>query len=95
MPLAVMREARLCWPHMETLARHANVTVLSDLQVGVCSLDTGILGASFNVAINLGQLTDREYQERIQKEVDMIVKESEEKRHALLTTLTTRLQHKI
>lgn len=83
-------------------------------QVGVCSLDTGILGASFNVAINLGQLTDREYQERvikcvvvsiclkhscttiqIQKEVDMIVKESEEKRHALLTTLTTRLQHKI
>lgn len=32
-PLAVMREARLCWPHMETLARHANVTVLSDLQV--------------------------------------------------------------
>ena len=32
-PLAVMREARQCWPHMETLAKHANVTVLSDLQV--------------------------------------------------------------
>lgn len=32
-PLAVMREAKQCWPHMETLAKHANVTVLSDLQV--------------------------------------------------------------
>lgn len=91
-PLTVMRSARECWSHMEILAKHANVTVLSDLQVGVCSLDTGIQGASFNVAINLGQLNDAEYREEVQKEVDVIVKESDEKRHTLLAILKTRLK---
>ena len=31
----------------------------------MCSLDTGIQGASFNVAINLGQLSDSEYRQQV------------------------------
>lgn len=50
-------------------------------QVGVCSLDTGIQGASFNVAINLGQLTDSEYQEQVMTHVSLYTK------HAHMTAL--------
>ena len=76
----------------------------------MCSLDTGIQGASFNVAINLGQLSDNEYRQQVgtcthvgtcsliltmqqtQSEVALIVKESEEKRCAILATLKARLK---
>ena len=33
-PLGLLNLARGCWPHMETLAHHGNITAISDLQVG-------------------------------------------------------------
>ena len=32
-PLAVMRLANGCWPHLATLAQHGNITTISDIQV--------------------------------------------------------------
>lgn len=37
-PLTMMRIARQCWPHFETMAEHGNIATVSDLQVRVRKL---------------------------------------------------------
>jgi glutamate formiminotransferase/formiminotetrahydrofolate cyclodeaminase len=57
-PLEVIRLADRCWEAMVELARHGNLASRSDLEVGAKALETGIWGASRNVAINLSGIED-------------------------------------
>ncbi len=60
-PLEMMRVADGCWSAMVELAEHGNPASRSDLEVGARALETGIWGASRNVAINLPEIEDEAF----------------------------------
>ena len=60
------------------------------IQVGAQSLNTGIKGAYYNVCINLKQIKDEVYSAEISKQVESIVKESEDKCCKVMDTLASR-----
>ena len=60
-PLEVMRIADRAWDAMVEMAAHGNPASRSDLEVGAKALETGIWGASRNVAINLPGIEDEAY----------------------------------
>jgi glutamate formiminotransferase/formiminotetrahydrofolate cyclodeaminase len=62
-PLEVMRIADRCWEAMAEMAAHGNPASRSDLEVGAKALETGIWGASRNVAINLPGIEDDEFRQ--------------------------------
>ncbi|MGB9697261.1 MAG: glutamate formimidoyltransferase [Ignavibacteria bacterium] len=64
-PLKVMRIANSCWRWMIHLAKYGNISSASDLEVGAKSLETGIWGAYKNVKINLPQIKDSEFKNRV------------------------------
>ena len=60
------------------------------IQVGAQSLNTGIKGAYYNVCINLKQIKDEVYFAEISKQVESIVKESEDNCCKVMDTLASR-----
>ncbi|XP_064383158.1 formimidoyltransferase-cyclodeaminase-like isoform X2 [Halichondria panicea] len=89
-PLNVMKIAYGCWDYMITIATHGNETALSDIQVGGCSLHTGLKGAYYNVCINLKQVTDEDYVRTVREEVERMSQSSEDKLTLLLDTVKQR-----
>lgn len=69
------------------------VTCVLLLQVGGCSLHTGLRGAYFNVCINLEQVSDQAYTDTVREEVERISQSSQDKCQLLLDTITQRKQH--
>ncbi|MGA2669665.1 MAG: glutamate formimidoyltransferase [Ignavibacteria bacterium] len=72
-PLTVMRIADSCWQWMAELAKYGNLNSSSDLAVGAKNLETGIWGAFKNVEINLPQIEDAGYKEKILNEAKELV----------------------
>jgi glutamate formiminotransferase / formiminotetrahydrofolate cyclodeaminase len=72
-PLNVMRTADSCWSSMAELAKVGNINSASDLAVGAKSLETGIWGAFKNVEINLPQIEDKKYKDKVLKEGNEIL----------------------
>jgi len=63
-----MKIADVCWEWMIELAKVGNMNSKSDLQVGARCLEVGIWGCWKNVEINMKDITDAEYVERVSKE---------------------------
>jgi len=72
-PLKVMRIADSCWRWMIQMAKFGNISSASDLEVGAKSLETGIWGAYKNVKINLPQIRDSEFKNRVITEGEQIL----------------------
>lgn len=72
-PLKVMRIADSCWRWMIQMAKFANLSSASDLQVGAKSLETGIWGAYKNVKINLAQIRDDGFKSKVLAEGEKIL----------------------
>lgn len=89
-PLEVMRLADRCWDAMAELAAHGNLASRSDLEVGARALETGIWGASRNVAINLPGLEDEAFRRAAEAEVEALTSRAAEKRDEVLATLAAR-----
>ena len=68
-----MRIADSCWEWMIQMAKHGNMSSSSDLAVGVKSLETGIWGAFKNVEINLPQIKDDNYKQKVMNEGNEIM----------------------
>jgi glutamate formiminotransferase/formiminotetrahydrofolate cyclodeaminase len=68
-----MRIADSCWQWMAELAKYGNLNSSSDLAVGAKNLETGIWGAFKNVEINLPQIEDAGYKEKILNEAKELV----------------------
>eukprot|EP00605_Chrysophyceae_sp_TOSAG23-4_P002060 GSChrysophyteH1.ASY1.ANO1.2281.1 assembled CDS len=64
-PLETMKIANLCWDWMLELAKVGNINSKSDLQVGARCLEVGIWGCLKNVEINLKDVTDTDYVNRV------------------------------
>ncbi|XP_055337225.1 formimidoyltransferase-cyclodeaminase-like [Paramacrobiotus metropolitanus] len=76
-PMETAKAANSVWRAMEELAALANITAISDLQVGAKSIETAVAGAVWNIHINLSGLTDAAAKEHIAAEADAQLKYSQ------------------
>lgn len=68
-PLSVAKAACGILPYAETMVVKGNRTAVTDALVATMMARTAVLGAGFNVKINLESIKDQEYVDRIGKEV--------------------------
>jgi formiminotetrahydrofolate cyclodeaminase len=62
--------------HLRELADIGNPNALSDMAVGAQLAQTAIKGASYNVRVNLGSLTDKDAAGRLEQQVARLIDES-------------------
>ena len=86
-PLTVMRLGDAAWDSLREVARYGNPASKSDLQVGARALQTGIWGAYQNVLINIKDVRDETYKEKILKEAECMQQRADEKSSEILSIL--------
>ncbi|XP_076360980.1 formimidoyltransferase-cyclodeaminase-like isoform X2 [Tachypleus tridentatus] len=69
-PMSLARHVNKVWEAAKELASLSNIGTKSDLQVGVKCLETGLLGACWNVTINMEGVKDEIYKQKILEEVE-------------------------
>lgn len=89
-PLAVMRKGDAVWNAFFKVARYANPASRSDIEVGARSLETGIWGAYKNVLINMTDIADDTFKERVTREAEEIMARATEKCAEVLDILKMR-----
>lgn len=89
-PLAVMRKGDAVWAAFCNVARYANPASRSDIEVGARSLETGIWGAYKNVLINMTDIADDAFKERVTREAEEIMARATEKCAEVLDILKMR-----
>ena len=83
-PLSVAKAACGILPHAETMVVKGNRTAVTDALVATMMARTAVLGAGFNVKINLESIKDQEYVDRIGKEVAELEKQAIEQEKKIL-----------
>jgi glutamate formiminotransferase/formiminotetrahydrofolate cyclodeaminase len=89
-PLDVMRIGDRSWDAMVEMAAHGNIASRSDLEVAAKALETGIWGASRNVAINLPGIEDEAYRKKAGAESESLADRAAAKRDEVLAALAAR-----
>ena len=89
-PLTTMRFVDGSWDSMVELARHINLSMRSDLEVGARALETGLWGAYRNVLINLGDIEDDAFCKAVTREAESLVARASEKSAEVLAVLEGR-----
>ena len=89
-PLDVMRIGDLSWDAMVEMAAHGNMASRADLEVAAKALETGIWGASRNVAINLPEIEDEAYRKEAGAESESLAGRAAAKRDEVLAVLAAR-----
>jgi glutamate formiminotransferase/formiminotetrahydrofolate cyclodeaminase len=89
-PLEVMRTADRCWEAMLEMAGEGNFASRSDLEVGAKALETGIWGASRNVAINLPGIEDEAFRRATGDEAERLAARAATMRDRVLEALAAR-----
>lgn len=83
-PLSVAKAACGILPYAETMVVKGNRTAVTDALVATMMARTAVLGAGFNVKINLESIKDQEYVDRIGKEVAELEKQAIEQEKKIL-----------
>ncbi|HJD36623.1 MAG TPA: cyclodeaminase/cyclohydrolase family protein [Candidatus Blautia ornithocaccae] len=83
-PLSVAKAACGILPYAETMVVKGNKTAVTDALVAAMMARTAVLGAGFNVKINLESIKDQEYVDRIGKEVAELEKQAIEQEKKIL-----------
>ncbi|ODM95856.1 Formimidoyltransferase-cyclodeaminase [Orchesella cincta] len=86
-PLELARKLSSLWPHIEQVATLGNPNCLSDIQVGIKCLETGIWGARCNVLINCGSLADANTKVDLVKEANFLYDTAKHHASRILRTL--------
>src|SRR6516165_7322077 len=76
-PLRVMKTAAKSYALLSEMANNGNPASVSDVGVGALATRACIGGAAMNVRINLGQLKDKKFRNRLQKRVQKVSADSE------------------
>ncbi len=71
-PLSTMKTADIAWGAMIQVAQYGNIASKSDIEVGAKALQTGIWGAYKNVMINMKDIQDKKYENKIIKLAEAI-----------------------
>ena len=83
-PFSVAKAACSILPYAETMVTKGNKTAVTDALVAAMMARTAVLGAGFNVKINLESIKDPEYVESIGKEVAELEKKAVEMENRIL-----------
>lgn len=83
-PLSVAKAACGILPYAETMVVKGNKSAVTDALVATMMARTAVLGAGFNVKINLESIKDQEYVDRIGKEVAELEKQAIEQEKKIL-----------
>lgn len=89
-PFTLMTTVNKCWSTLLEIAPLANSACLSDLQVGVRCLETGVWGGYYNVMANLKNMEDKEKASETQKRSEKQVKIAVEKAAQVLGIIEER-----
>ena len=89
-PLTTMRTADACWGAMVELAQHGGLSMRSDLEVGARALETGIWGAYRNVLINLGDIEDKAFCDRVRSEADALATQARDQLECVMAVIDAR-----
>jgi len=89
-PLSLARRANLVWNPMLELAKCGNINCKSDLQVAARCVETAVQGAVHNILINLGEITDENFKNKMKNEAADEVKTATENRNNVLEILDKR-----
>ncbi len=89
-PLQSMRLGDRAWNAMATIAEYGNPASASDIEVGARALETGIWGAYRNVVINLAEIEDEGFCDRIRQEAGQLAERAEKQCATVLALLDSR-----
>ncbi|XP_049786882.1 formimidoyltransferase-cyclodeaminase-like [Schistocerca cancellata] len=90
-PQILIQNANRLWTSFADLAKVGNSTTISDLQVGAQCLRTAVIGASYNVTINLKNIEDKSFKTKTLESVKSAISEAELGCQKVLDTLQRRL----
>ena len=76
-PLKVMETAARSYQLLSEMAANGNPASVSDVGVGALATRACVRGAAMNVRINLGQLKDKKFRNRLQKRTQKVSADSE------------------
>lgn len=82
-PLVLARESLAFYGNLNIMAKYGNKMLLSDLGISAILLHSAIESSIVNVKVNLNSLRDDEIFERIDKEMNDILKKSAENKEAI------------
>ncbi|XP_036022929.1 formimidoyltransferase-cyclodeaminase [Onychomys torridus] len=89
-PLKLAETVSQLWPVLKELALCGNLACLSDLQVAAKALETGVFGAYFNVLINLKDMTDDAFKQKIRHRISSLLQEAKTQAALVLDSLEAR-----
>ncbi|OXA36522.1 Formimidoyltransferase-cyclodeaminase [Folsomia candida] len=78
-PMELERKLASLWSVLETISKIGNPNCISDVQVAVKCVETGIYGARCNVIINCKSLTDANLRKSLIQEANSLYKEAQQK----------------
>ncbi|XP_049830089.1 formimidoyltransferase-cyclodeaminase-like [Schistocerca gregaria] len=90
-PQILIQNANKLWTSFADLAEVGNSTTISDLQVGAQCLRTAVIGASYNVTINLKNIEDKSFKTKTQESIKSAISEAELGCQKVLEILQRRL----
>ncbi|XP_021949635.1 formimidoyltransferase-cyclodeaminase [Folsomia candida] len=89
-PMELERKLASLWSVLETISKIGNPNCISDVQVAVKCVETGIYGARCNVIINCKSLTDANLRKSLIQEANSLYKEAQQKCQQILDDIETR-----
>lgn len=93
-PLSTMKIANSIWEEVKEVARYGNIASHSDVEVGARALEVGIWGAFRNVLINLPNIEDENFKNKILNEAEEIVIFAKSQCNEVLNIIENRVNHK-
>lgn len=90
-PLGVARRAFEMMDIISEVARNGNQNAITDAGVAMMSARTAVLGAVFNVKINLGSLKDEAYVAKLAAETDELAKNAAAKEAELTAYINSQI----
>jgi len=90
-PLKVMEVALNSMKMIQTMAEIGNPNSVTDAGVGALCARTAVYGAYLNVKINLGDVKDKDYVNRILEQADAMLKEANDREKEVMNIVESKL----
>lgn len=83
-PLALAERISILWPSLKEMVVYGNFSCKSDAQVAAKALETAVIGAYYNVTINLKDITDEAFRAATQRRASELLHEAKDSSAAIL-----------
>lgn len=82
-PISLARESLKFYENLNIMAKYGNRMLLSDLSIAAILLHSAIESSIVNVKVNLNSLRNETFFSQLDKEIDDIIKESQQKKNEI------------